>query len=257
MQGFPLIFAGLIGTKGRRIAGRSGLSEHQCQLRHPLAMSAGVRTFRIDGTGQQLNESIQQLFLPRLQSLTLDAHRCRAGNSLQESDAVGPQFFQVSDGAAVVDQQNQQADGFVMAIVQADADQMNAWRLHCQQHSLQIPGLIETEMADDIVGADQSLEPLGAVAVLQVVALYLESFQCLRRAVDDQSIRLHARAVAFAQVDQPGLRLGNLHRFKQHPLQQRGEARFGAKGVGDTEETRQSVFHACHRHAQLIDFKYR
>ncbi|MNR97924.1 hypothetical protein D3C71_522670 [compost metagenome] len=67
----------------------------------------------------------------------------------------------------------------------------------------------------------------------------------------------HAIAVTFAQIDQAGLGLADFHGFKQYPFQQRLETGLGTQAVGDLEETRQGVFHARHRHAQLIDFEYR
>ncbi|MOA67931.1 hypothetical protein D3C78_1953120 [compost metagenome] len=61
-----------------------------------------------------------------------------------------------------------------MAIVQADTDQMNPRAFQCQQHFLQIPRLLETEIADDIVSARQLLQPGGALRVLNRVGLNAE-----------------------------------------------------------------------------------
>ncbi len=256
-QGFPFILGGLIGAERGRRTCRCGLGEHQGQLWHPLTMPTGIRALGVDGAGEQLNERIKQLLLSGLQTLTLDTHCGGAGHRLQEGDAVGPQFFHVGRRAAVVDQQDQQANGFVVAVVQADADQVNAGRGHRQQDSLQVTRLIDTEVAHHIVGADQLLEPRRTAACLQVVAVNIERLQQLRCAIDDQSVWLHTTAVVITQINQPGLSLGDLHRFKQHPLQQRGKAGFGAQGIGDAKEARQGVFHSCHRHTQLVYFQHR
>ncbi|MNL46497.1 hypothetical protein D3C87_1692160 [compost metagenome] len=61
-----------------------------------------------------------------------------------------------------------------MAIVQTDADQMNPGTFQCEQHLLQIPRLLETEVADDIVGTRQLLQPSRALRVLKLVGADVE-----------------------------------------------------------------------------------
>ena len=158
--------------------------------------------------------------------------------------------------AAVGQQEDQQADGFVMAVVQADADQVNPWAVQRQHHfcrsaACSKPRLVTTLSALTIAATTAGSAGSG------VRGPEYRTLQRLGGAVDDQPVRLHAVAVLFAQVNQPRLGLADFHGFEQHPLQQRGETGFGAQAVGDPEEARQGVFHARHRHAQLVDFQHR
>ncbi|MNR33718.1 hypothetical protein D3C85_1514130 [compost metagenome] len=82
MQGFPFIVGRLIAAEGRVFTVRGGLSEHQGQDRHTLTMPAGIRALGINRTGQQLDERVQQLFLPGLQPLAFDTHRGGTGHGL-------------------------------------------------------------------------------------------------------------------------------------------------------------------------------
>lgn len=159
---------------------------------------------------------------------------CRgAGDCLQESDAVRAQLFQVGFLAAVGQQQDKDADGFVVTIVQADTDQMDAGAVHGQQHALQVGRLLEPQGRDHVLAVRQLPQPHRACVVLGILAPYVECRQVLDIAGDDQAVRLQAHAFVFPQVDQPGLGLADLHGFKQHPLQQRVEAGFRGKAGGD------------------------
>ncbi|MNI59044.1 hypothetical protein D3C73_1141870 [compost metagenome] len=174
VQRLPLIVRGLIAAKGRVLAGGRGLGEHQRQGRDSLAMATGVGALGIDRAGQQFDEGVQQLFLPGLQALAFDTHGGRTGYRLQERDAVGTQFVQVALVAAVGQQKHQQADGFVVAIVQTDADQVNPGTSHGQQDFLQIPRLFEAQVSDDVIGPRQLLQPSGAAGVLKPVGAKVE-----------------------------------------------------------------------------------
>ncbi|MNI26540.1 hypothetical protein D3C73_802420 [compost metagenome] len=159
MQRLPLVFRGLVVAEGRFLAGRSGLRKHQRQRRHPLAVAAGVGTLGVDRPGEQLNECVEQLLLFGLQALTFDTHGSRAGYCLEEGDAIGFKLFQVTLIAAVGQQQDQQPHGFVMAIVQADADQVRPGSVHFPQYTLQVARLFEAKAGDHIVGTRQLLQP--------------------------------------------------------------------------------------------------
>ncbi|MCY1313420.1 hypothetical protein D9M70_639430 [compost metagenome] len=98
-----------------------------------------------------MDEGVQQLLLPGLQALALDAHGGGTGHGLQEGDAVGLKFFQVGFGAAVGDQQYQYADGFLVSIAQANTDQMDPRRVQCPQDALQIGRLFEAQGGDEVV----------------------------------------------------------------------------------------------------------
>ncbi|MNN93020.1 hypothetical protein D3C81_2113880 [compost metagenome] len=87
-----------------------------------------------------------------MQALAFDTHGGRTGHRLQERDAVGTQFVQVALVAAVGQQKHQQAHGFVVTIVQADADQVNSGTGHGQQDFLQVSRLFEAQVGDDVVG---------------------------------------------------------------------------------------------------------
>ncbi|MNS42195.1 hypothetical protein D3C72_745690 [compost metagenome] len=257
VQCLPFIFGRLIGAEGGLLARCRRLGEHQGQFRHALAMAAGVGAFGVDGAGQQLNEGVQQLFLPGLQALAFDAHGSRAGHRLEKRNAVRPQLVQIALLAAVGQEQHQQTHGFVVAIVQADPDQMDPRTFQREQDFLQITRLLEPQVADDIVDVGQLVQPWGALRVLERVSADVEVLQVFGGVIDDQSVGFHVRAITFAQIDQAGLGLADFHGFKQHPFQQRGETGFGAEAVSDLEEARQGVFHSCHRHTQLVDFEHR
>ncbi len=55
------------------------VQQHLRQLRHPLAMAAGIGALGIDGIGQQLDHGIQQALLGFDQLARLDGHRCHPG----------------------------------------------------------------------------------------------------------------------------------------------------------------------------------
>ena len=192
-----------------------------------------------------------------MQALAFDAHRRRSGNRLQKGDAIWAQFFQVARVAAVGQQQYQQAHRLVMPVAQANADQVNPRALQRQQHLAPIPGLFEPQTGHHGVDFHQLPKPGRTLRRLRLVRLNVECGQILGRAVDHQAEGNEAVTVIFPQVDQAGLGLADIYRFKQYALQQRAKAGLGAEAVGDLEETGQGVFHARHRHAQLVHFKYR
>ncbi|MNG16979.1 hypothetical protein D3C84_1009350 [compost metagenome] len=93
------------------------------------------------------------MLLPGLQALTFDTHRGGAGYRLQKCDAIRAEFFQITAIAAIGQQKHQQPHGFVMTIVQADADQVHSGTGHREQHFVQIACLFETEIDHHVVGA--------------------------------------------------------------------------------------------------------
>ncbi|MNY27961.1 hypothetical protein D3C86_1619020 [compost metagenome] len=82
--------------------------------------------------------------------------------------------------------------------------------------------------------------------VVRVIAAVVEGRECLRLILDDQPVGLEAVSIVFTQIDQASLRLADLHRFEEHPLQEGVEAGFRRQAVGDFEKAGQRVFHTCH-----------
>ncbi|MNT00406.1 hypothetical protein D3C72_1348390 [compost metagenome] len=101
VQCLPFIVGWPIGAEGGVLACRRRAGKHQGQFRHALAMAAGIGAFGVDGTGQQLNEGVQQLCLPGLQALAFNTHGRRAGHRLEKRNAVRSQFVQIAVLAAV------------------------------------------------------------------------------------------------------------------------------------------------------------
>ncbi|MNF42375.1 hypothetical protein D3C84_234220 [compost metagenome] len=94
------------------------------------------------------------------------------------------------------------------------------------------------------------------LGVVRVIAADVEGRECLRLILDDQPVGFESVSIVFSQIDQAGLRLADLHRFEEHPLQEGFEAGFRRQAVGDFEKACQCVFHACHRYAELVDLQH-
>ena len=76
MQRFPFLLAGGVVSELRGVALGGSARQHQGELRHALAVTAGVGALGIDGAGDQLNEGVEQLLLPGQQALAFDAQGC-------------------------------------------------------------------------------------------------------------------------------------------------------------------------------------
>ena len=105
----------------RRLLGFAGrLRQQACDLRHALAMPAGVGRFRIDRTGDQLDEGAQQCFLHVQKLPAFQRHCCETGKRPYETQAgffaLGHQFVGLSE------QQRQQADMLVVSVDQWQGD---------------------------------------------------------------------------------------------------------------------------------------
>ena len=87
MDGLPLLLVEPELGERPLLLGTGGFGQHPGQLRHPLAMAAGVGALGVDRAGHQLDEGLQQLFLLLQQALILDGGGRGARQRLNEADA--------------------------------------------------------------------------------------------------------------------------------------------------------------------------
>ena len=80
--------------------------------------------------------------------------------------------------------------------------------------------------------------------------------EIVRLVIDDQAFKFQVGTVVFSQVDQACLSLANLDHFNHHRLQQRLKTGVRREAGGDLKETGEGLFHAPHRHGQLMDLQH-
>ena len=75
----PVVFAQLEVTIGTAVGCAGGTRQHLGQLGDTRAVAAGVWALGIDGSGDQLDESFEEVLLRLDERLALERHRGRTG----------------------------------------------------------------------------------------------------------------------------------------------------------------------------------
>ncbi|MNE45833.1 hypothetical protein D3C80_1401410 [compost metagenome] len=220
-------------------------------------MASGIGAFGIDGAGDDLDEGVEQLLLPGLHALALDAGCGCARHCLDEGDTIMAEFFQVRFVARVGVQQGEDAHGFITAVVKANTDQMDAWALQLMEYAAKIPRLVEAHRRHQTVAfAAEQFEPGGGIAPLHRMTIDAQCLWIMHDPIDDQPCGLQAASAAVEQVNHARWCLADTHGFLQDALQQGGEAGLGTEAGGDFKKACQGLLHSLHGDGQLVHFKH-
>ncbi len=125
MHCLPFVFAETeFAVRPLRCLARRARQHHR-ELGHALAMPAGIRRFRVNCAGDQLDESVEQVFLRLQQAPRLDRHRGSARKRLDERYQLVRKRL-VGRLAREHAPEREHADDFLLAIVQRDRSEPDA-----------------------------------------------------------------------------------------------------------------------------------
>jgi len=246
MQGLPLRVVQVEMGPRRVLAAARRFGQHPGQIGYALAVPAGVRAFGVNGAGDQLNKSFEQVLLLLDQPVAFNGQRRAAGDRFHQRHHFGSVFAGV-----FVFKQQQDAHGLFLAVFQRDGQRRDVFFTDAQRakpgHEFDrfkpvAEGALMQGAQDWVVMTQFFTNSRNAINVIDALAIP----QGLRRG--------EPASFCFAQIKNAAARAHDAGRFAQDARQQSVEIALRSQGQPDVEKAAYGVLGVLRGLRQFIDF---